>query len=106
MKAILILLALLSTQAMSTSLVNVEQASKQSTSKSSIKENLIVQIERRPNRVSRMGRETREARTVRSVRNVEIKNVKAVRLVRCDRETRNVKVSTLINKGYLTKFVK
>ena len=77
MKAILILLALLSTQAMSTSLVNVEQASKQaskqSTSKSSIKENLIVQIERRPNRVSRMGRETREARTVRSVRNVEIK---------------------------------
>jgi hypothetical protein len=107
MKTLLILLALVSTQAMSSSIVEKEYINKQSTSSnSSIQEELIVQIEHRPNRISRMSRETRKARTVRTVRTIKTKKEKTIRLVRCDRATRNSKVSTLIKKDYLTKFVK
>jgi len=106
MKALLLLLALVSTQSMASSDIETTEIQKKQTANTLVQKELIVQIERRPSRVSRMGRATREARQVRSIRKIETTKEKTIRLARCDRERRNVKISTLIKNDYLTKFVK
>lgn len=111
MKSLFILLTLAGTQCMSASEAQSERIEKQKTLDLLVKKDLLIEIEKRETRVSRMGREIRSERNHRRVRLVRDSDINQespsnIRLARCDRESRDVKISKVIRKDYLTQFVK
>jgi hypothetical protein len=96
---------------MSASEAQSEKIKKQITLDLLVKKDLLIKIEKRETRVSRMGREIRSERNQREIRRVrdtyvEKESLFSIRLARCDREKRDVKVSKLIRKDYLTQLTK